>query len=114
MVRALEVHITAPDREQAATLARALVDERLAACVNIVGGVRSVYRWEGQVQEEDEVLCLVKTRPELLSALSARVATLHPYQVPEILAFEVMDGSSAYLEWLEASTSRPAEPASGS
>jgi periplasmic divalent cation tolerance protein len=104
---ALEVHITAPNREQATAMARALVEERLAACVNVVAQVRSVYRWEGQLHEEDEVLCLVKTRPELLDALIARVGTLHPYDVPEILAFEVADGSAAYLEWLDAAT-RPA------
>lgn len=104
MAKALEVHITAPDRAQAETLARALVDERLAACVNIVTQVRSVYRWDNQVQEDDEVLCLVKTRPELLEALSQRVVALHPYEVPEILAFEVSEGSPDYLAWLTAST----------
>ena len=109
MANALEVHITVPDREKAALIARALVNERLAACVNIVGGVRSIYRWEGQVEEEDEVLCLVKTRPELLKAVCARVTALHSHDVPEILAFEVADGSAAYLEWLQAAT----EPAPG-
>jgi len=104
---AIEVHITAPNRDQAATMARALVDERLAACVNIVDGVQSVYRWEGKVEESAEVLCLVKTRPELLDALTARVQALHPYDVPEILAFEVADGSPAYLAWLAESTARP-------
>jgi periplasmic divalent cation tolerance protein len=104
MTNALEVHITAPDRERAQTIARTLVDERLAACVNIVADVRSVYRWEGQIQEDDEVLCLVKTRPDLLNALCTRVRALHPYEVPEILAFEVADGSPTYLEWLAAST----------
>ncbi len=108
MANALEVHITAPDRERAALIARALVDERLAACVNIVGGVRSIYRWEGQVEEEDEVLCLVKTRPELLEAVCARVTALHPHDVPEILAFEVADGSAAYLDWLQAATTAAA------
>ncbi len=104
MGRALEIHITAPDRARAETIARALVDERLAACVNIVGPVRSIYRWEGRIQEDDEVLCLVKTRPELFAALCERVRELHPYQVPEILAFEVADGSAAYLDWLTAAT----------
>lgn len=104
MANALEVHITAPNRDTAEELARALVDERLAACVNIIAGVRSVYRWEGQVHEDDEVLCLAKTRPDLLPALCARVETLHPYDVPEILAFEVAEGSAAYLDWLEAET----------
>jgi periplasmic divalent cation tolerance protein len=104
MTNALEVHITAPDREHAQTIARALVDERLAACVNLVAGVRSVYRWEGQIHEDDEVLCLVKTRPDLLDALCERVQALHPHDVPEILAFEVADGSADYLAWLTAST----------
>jgi periplasmic divalent cation tolerance protein len=105
---AIEVHITAPSREQAAAMARTLVDERLAACVNIMDGVQSIYRWQEKVEESAEVLCLVKTRPELLQALTARVQALHPYDVPEILAFEVADGSPTYLAWLEESTaSRP-------
>jgi len=104
MANALEVHVTAPSREQAGEIARALVEERLAACVNIVGGMRSVYRWEGKIHEDEEVLCLVKTRPELLDALTERIRALHPYDVPEILAFEVADGSADYLSWLHEST----------
>ena len=104
MANALEVHITAPSRDQAAEIARKLVEDRLAACVNIVGGMRSVYRWEGKIHEDEEVLCLVKTRPELLDALTARVRALHPYDVPEILAFEVADGTADYLAWLREST----------
>ncbi|MES1172610.1 MAG: divalent-cation tolerance protein CutA [Bacteroidota bacterium] len=104
MAKALEVHITAPDRARAETMARALVGERLAACVNIVGGVRSIYRWEGQIEEADEVLCFVKTRPELLPELAARVRALHPYAVPEILAFDVDEGAPDYLAWLTEST----------
>ena len=103
---AIEVHITAPDRARAAAMARVLVDERLAACVNIVDGVQSVYRWQEKVEESAEVLCLVKTRPELLDALTERVNAIHPYDVPEILAFEVADGSPTYLAWLEESTRR--------
>jgi len=102
--KALEVHITAPDRERAAAMARILVEERLAACVNIVDGVRSIYVWQGKLCDEAEVLCLVKTRAELLPALEARVKALHPYEVPEILAFEVAAGSDAYLDWLAAAT----------
>jgi periplasmic divalent cation tolerance protein len=104
MVKALEVHVTAPNRDQASHLARTLVDERLAACVNIVDGVVSVYRWEGKICDDAEVLCLVKTRPELLADLIDRIGALHPYDVPEILAFEVYDGSPAYLAWLDEST----------
>jgi periplasmic divalent cation tolerance protein len=104
MANALEVHITAPTRAIATAIAHALVEERLAACVNIISDVQSVFRWENKVEENDEVLCLVKTRPALLPALMERVQGLHPYEVPEILAFEVSDGSPAYLTWLEEST----------
>lgn len=103
----LEVHITCPNREQATGMARTLVEERLAACVNIIDGVRSIFQWNGALHEDDEVLCLVKTRGELLPALSARVRELHPYEVPEVLAFEVADGSPAYLDWLRQSTRAP-------
>jgi periplasmic divalent cation tolerance protein len=107
MADALELHITAPDQEQAAQMARTLVEEGLCACVNIVPGVRSVYRFEGQIHDEPEVLCLAKTRPALFERVCARVLELHPYRVPEILAFNVDDGSAAYLAWLHESTSNP-------
>ena len=93
-----------PDADQAQSLGRALVDEQLAACVSIVPGVRSIYRFEGRVHEEDEVLCLVKTRPDLFERLRDRILALHPYDVPEILAFAVEEGSPAYLDWLRRST----------
>jgi periplasmic divalent cation tolerance protein len=101
---AIEVHVTMPDAERATSLARALVDEGLAACVNVVPGVRSIYRWEGKVEESDEVLCLIKSRAEIFERLRRRIAELHPYEVPEILAFAVHDGSPAYLEWVRAAT----------
>jgi periplasmic divalent cation tolerance protein len=104
MAKALEVHVTAPDRDQAAAMARILVEEGLAACVNIVDGVRSIYVWDGTVRDEAEVLCLMKTRPDLFPALRDRVLALHPYEVAEILAFEVADGSPAYLEWVARAT----------
>jgi len=93
-----------PDTERATALARALVEDGLAACVNIVPGVRSIYRWEGKLQQDDEVLCLIKTRPAVFERARARILSLHPYEVPEILAFAVDDGSPAYLEWLQKST----------
>ena len=103
-VDALEVHITAPDVEQAAAMARTLVGEGLCACVNIVKEVRSIYLYDGKICDEPEVLCVVKTRPELFARLEERVRALHPYDVPEVLAFAVTEGSAAYLEWLRAST----------
>ena len=93
-----------PDRDGATALARALVEEGLAACVNLVPGVRSIYRWEGKLQEDEEVLCLIKTRPAVFDRARARILALHPYEVPEILAFAVDDGSPAYLDWLRKST----------
>ena len=93
-----------PDKDRAAALARALVEEGLAACVNVVPGVTSIYRWEGRLQEDAEVLCLIKTRPAVFERARARILELHPYEVPEILAFAVDDGSPAYLEWLRTST----------
>jgi periplasmic divalent cation tolerance protein len=101
---ALELHVTMPDQERATSMARILVDEGLAACVNVVPGVRSIYRWEGKTQEDEEVLCLIKTRPELFPKAQARILALHPYEVPEVLAFQVDDGSPAYLAWLKNST----------
>lgn len=92
-----------PDGDAAARAARTLVEERLAACVNILtGGVRSIYRWQGQVMDEAEVTCLIKTTPARLGALRARLLALHPYQVPEIVALPapaagVNDG---YLAWV--------------
>ena len=78
MADALELHVTMPDKERATSMARALVDEGLAACVNIIPGVRSIYRWDGKVQEEDEVLCLIKTRP----AVFERARDAHPRPSP--------------------------------
>ncbi len=102
-----------PDADQAQSLGRALVDEQLAACVSIVPGVRSIYRFEGRVHEEDEVLCLVKTRPDLFERLRDRILALHPYDVPEILAFAVEEGSPAYLDWLRRSTDAGAAVVTG-
>lgn len=96
--------ITVPNAEVGERLARALVEERLAACVNRIPGLISVYRWQGKIERDPEELLVVKTRQELVSAVSERVKTLHPYQVPEIIALPVKDGSAAYLEWVAAET----------
>ena len=105
MTDALVVLVTAPSAEQAAELARALVEERLAACGNVLPGVRSVYRWEGSVREDAEALLVLKTTRARLEALRERVLALHPYQVPEVLALAVEAGSAAYLAWISAETS---------
>ena len=94
---------TASSRDEAKRIAKALVEERLAACVNLVGGVESIYRWQGKVEEAAEVLLLIKTNVEKLEALETAVRRLHSYEVPEFLIFEVNGGSAAYLKWLDDS-----------
>jgi periplasmic divalent cation tolerance protein len=94
------VLITAPDAETALSLARALVQERLAACANVVPGVRSLYRWQGELRDDAEVLLVVKTTRARCEALAARVRDLHPYELPEVLALPAAGGSEAYLEWV--------------
>ena len=96
---AVVVYITAGSPEEAATLARALVAERLAACVNRVP-VESVYGWQGQIEEAPEVLLIVKTRRARLDALAARVQALHRYTVPEMIVLPVVAGWPPYLQWL--------------
>jgi periplasmic divalent cation tolerance protein len=94
------VLLTAPDAATAERIATALVEERLAACVNVVPGMRSTYRWEGAVQKDDELLLVAKTRADRLAALTARVRALHPYELPEVLALPAAGGSDAYLAWV--------------
>ena len=94
------VFITASSTEEAERIAHALVEERLAACVNIVPGVTSVYRWEGQVQRDAEVLLIAKTVEANLARLVQRVKDLHSYDVPEVVALPITGGSPEYLAWL--------------
>jgi periplasmic divalent cation tolerance protein len=96
------VLVTAPDAEVGARIGRALVEEGLAACANLVPGIRSIYRWEGAVHDDAEVLLIVKTRAALSSALAARVRALHPYRLPEVLALPVAGGSEPYLDWVRS------------
>ncbi len=103
MTDALAVLVTAPTFDKAAELARTVVEERLAACGNVLGGVRSIYRWEGKVVDEPEVLLLLKTSRELFPRLRDRLLAIHPYEVPEVLAIPVEEGSAGYLRWIEES-----------
>jgi len=100
---ALVVLVTVPNAETAEKLAEALVGERLAACVNVLDGVRSIYRWKGAVERDDELLCLCKTTRDGFDRLRARVVELHPYEVPEVIALPIEAGHAAYLAWLMAS-----------
>ncbi len=105
---AVVVLVTAGSRDEAARIGTALVTERLAACVNVIGPIRSIYRWEGAVEEADEWQLVVKARAADFGALEARVRTLHSYQVPEVLALPVYGGGAAYLAWLDEATKRDA------
>jgi periplasmic divalent cation tolerance protein len=98
------VLVTAGSEEQAAAIARALVGERLAACVNIVGPVRSIYRWRDAVEDEREYLLIIKTRATLYLKVEARVRELHTYEVPEVLSLHAERGSPPYIQWLLDST----------
>lgn len=101
---ALICFCTCPDQATALRIARTLVDERLAACANLLPAVQSVYRWQGQVHEASEVLLLIKTAQDRLDALRARLVALHPYELPELVAVEVAAGLPAYLDWICAET----------
>jgi periplasmic divalent cation tolerance protein len=88
-------------REEAEKIARLLVEERLAACVNIVSGVRSFYRWKGALQEDDECLLVIKTSRDLFPALVSAMEKAHSYEVPEVVALPIVEGAANYLNWLE-------------
>jgi periplasmic divalent cation tolerance protein len=100
MADEIVILITAASDDEAARIARALVDERLAACANILPGVRSLFFWEGKTQDEREVLMVVKTMHTLLDSIVRRVKALHSYTVPEIIALPVLGGSQDYLKWV--------------
>lgn len=106
----LVILITAPSLESARQIARLLVEKRLAACVNLVPGMTSIYRWEGKVQEDAEVLLLAKTHRQRLEALQAEVKAVHSYQVPEIIALPIVAGLEAYLNWVGESVLCPDSP----
>ena len=96
---------TVGSAEEAVRLARALVERRLAACVNVVPGVVSHYRWQGELQRDEERLLVIKTRAERIEALRDALRELHPYELPELVAFEISAGSPEYLKWLDEGVS---------
>ncbi|MBS13056.1 MAG: divalent-cation tolerance protein CutA [Gemmatimonadetes bacterium] len=98
------VYITTSSEEEGARIASAVVEERLAACANIVPRIRSIYRWQGKVEDEAESLILMKTRADTVQSLMNRVRELHTYDVPDIVAIPIKDGHPLYVEWILENT----------
>lgn len=98
------VFMTASNEDEASKIAKALVEGRLAGCVNIIRNIRSIYAWQGKIEDETEVLMVAKTQRNLFDKLSRRVKELHSYTVPEIIAMPVIEGSEDYLKWLNEVT----------
>ena len=104
---AVVVLVTVGSAADGERIGRALVGESLAACVNVIGAIRSIYRWQGTLEEAEEHLLIIKARAADLAALEARVKALHAYETPEFLALPVLAGSRDYLAWLGDATARP-------
>jgi len=102
MTGKIVVLTTCASAREAETIARALVEKRLAACVNILAGARSIYRWRGAIEDAAEVLLVIKSRRDLFDGLRTEIEKLHSYETPEVLALEVTAISAAYLSWLDA------------
>ena len=100
---------TCPDEASAQELAAALVQERLATCVNRIGGVRSTYFWDARLQDEAEILLIIKTTAGRLDELRTRLSALHPYELPELLAIDVAGGNERYLDWVRMGVQRKDE-----
>ena len=103
-MHAIVVFCTCPDEASATRIAAALVNERLAACVNRIAGVESTYRWQGQIHRDAECLLLIKTVRERFATLRERILALHAYELPEVIALDIADGSAAYLDWIARET----------
>ena len=100
----LIVFVTVPSGEDASRIGESLVSERLAACVNVVPGIESIYRWQGKVTRDAEWLLMIKTTDERFEEMEQRVKALHAYSTPEVIAFKISRGSDDYLKWLRGST----------
>ena len=98
------IYITCGSREEATEIARSVVEERLAACANIIGGMRSVYWWEGSVSEDDETVLILKTTSEKVATLTERVKALHSYTLSCVVEIPLGGGNAAYFEWIAAET----------
>jgi periplasmic divalent cation tolerance protein len=106
MSESIVVLVTCGSEEEATKIANSLVEERLAACVNIISHVRSIYRWEGKICDEKEWLLIMKTQKKRFEVLEKKVKSLHSYSVPEIIALPIVEGSASYLKWLIEMTTK--------
>ncbi len=104
MTPAIVVLVTVGSEQEAETIATTLLEERLAACVNVTSPVRSLYRWEGRIADDREWQLVIKTQARLFEALAARVRTLHSYDLPEIIALPVLAGTTDYVDWIQNET----------
>jgi periplasmic divalent cation tolerance protein len=104
MLESIVVFVTCGSEEEGLEIARTLVEERLAACVNLLSPIRSIYRWEEKTCDEKEWLLIIKTKKERFQDLEEKVKSLHSYSVPEIIGLPIVEGSSSYLHWLEQMT----------
>lgn len=98
------VLITVPNEDEAVKISRTLVEEKLAGCVNIVKNVRSIYFWKGKIEDDSEVLMIVKTSSDLFEELEKKVKSIHSYTVPEVIGIKIKKGSADYLKWLDEVT----------
>ncbi len=105
MTNAIVILVTASSENEAETIAKTLVKERLAACVNILNPIRSIYRWEGKIADDREWLLVIKTQAERFAAVEEKVKALHSYQIPEVIALPILHGSESYLHWLTKESS---------
>ncbi|KAE9549005.1 hypothetical protein FO519_007778 [Halicephalobus sp. NKZ332] len=104
------VYVTVPSQEVADKIARSAVEQRLAACVNIVPGIKSVYQWKGKVEEDNELLLIVKTKTTELERLRDHVIKNHPYEVPEFISLPIESGSEPYLKWINEQVGKTEQP----
>jgi periplasmic divalent cation tolerance protein len=98
------VFVTVSSRDEGKKIASALLEERLVACVNIIPSINSIYRWQGKICDDEEILLIIKTRSELFGKLQEKVKSLHSYKVPEIIALPIIFGSQSYLDWIKEET----------
>jgi len=100
----IQITTTTETKKQAQTIAQYLVEAKLAACVQIIGPITSIYRWKQKLENTEEWLCLIKTRNDLFNKVEAAIKSMHPYETPEIIAVPIVKGSKEYLNWLDDET----------